>query len=108
VLVGLPSPPSAMAAVSLVVLHLPAPVALAGIALLSLLMIASFPFPRIVAATAPLMAGWWGLAGLAAAGLIPSWPVAAFTLVALSGLLLGVPLRRARVGRGAPPPSRPT
>jgi archaetidylserine synthase len=99
VLVGLPSPPSAMAAVSLVVLHLPAPLALGGMALLSVLMIASFQFPRIVAATAPIMAGWWGLAGVAAIGLIPPWPVAAFTLVAISGLLLGVPLRRARLQR---------
>jgi archaetidylserine synthase len=96
-LVGLPSPPAAMAAVSIVVLHLPAPLALAGMALLSVLMIASFPFPRIVAATAPLMTGWWGLAGLVAVGLIPAWPVAAFTLVAISGLLVVVPLRRAGV-----------
>jgi CDP-diacylglycerol--serine O-phosphatidyltransferase len=101
VLVGLPSPPSAMAAVSLVVLHLPAPLALAGMAVLSVLMLASFPFPRIVAATAPLMTGWWALGGVAAVGLIPTWPVAAFTLVAISGLLLVVPLRRARLGRGA-------
>ena len=101
VLVGLPSPPSAMAAVSLVVLHLPAPLALAGMAALSVLMLASFPFPRIVSATAPLMTGWWALGGVAAVGLIPTWPVAAFTLVAISGLLLVVPLRRARLGRGA-------
>ena len=93
-LTGLPSPPAAMAAVALVVLHLPAPLALAAFAVLSVLMVATFPFPRIGAATAPLMAVWWGLAALVAIDLIPSWPVAVFTVVVISGLVLAVPLRR--------------
>lgn len=92
---GLPSPPSAMAAVSLVVLHPPAPVALAAIAALSILMIGSFPFPRITQVTAPLMGVWWALAATVAVGLLPPWPVAAFTLAAISGLLLVVPARLA-------------
>src|SRR5207302_11479860 len=95
------SPPSAMAAVSLVVLHLPAALALAGMVALSALLVASFPFPRIVASTAPLMGAWWALAAIAALGLIPPWPVAAFTLAVISALLVLVPLRRGRLGRGA-------
>jgi phosphatidylserine synthase len=93
-LVGLPSPPSAMAATALVVLHPPAPLALAGFVTLSALMVASFPFPRIDAATAPLMGAWWAFAAVTATRVIPPWPVAAFTLAAISGLLLLVPLRR--------------
>jgi hypothetical protein len=83
-----------MAATALVVLHPPAPLALAGFVTLSALMVASFPFPRIDAATAPLMGVWWAFAAVTATRVIPPWPVAAFTLVAISGLLLLVPLRR--------------
>jgi len=99
-LTGLPSPPSAMAAVALVVLHLPAPVALAAFATLAVLMIATFPFPRIGAATAPFMAVWWLLAGLVAVRVVPAWAVAVFTLVAMSAILLVVPLGTRRGGRG--------
>jgi hypothetical protein len=60
---GLPAPPAAMAAVALVVLHLAAPLALAAFTVLAGLMAATFPFPRIDAATAPLMAVWWGSRG---------------------------------------------
>lgn len=93
-LVGLPSPPAAMAAVSVVVLHPPAPVALGAMVALSVLMVASFPFPRITAATAPLMGVWWALAATVAVGLIPGWPVAAFTLATIGLLLLAILVRR--------------
>ena len=104
---GLPSPPSAMAAVSLVVLHPPALVALAAMAALSILMVSSFPFPRITHATAPLMGVWWALAATAAVGLLPAWPVAAFTLTAICGLLLVAPARLAGHRLRSPSSSRP-
>jgi phosphatidylserine synthase len=100
-LVGLPSPPAAMAAVSIVVLHPPAPLALALMVVLSVLMVASFPFPRITAATAPLMGAWWAFGATAAVGLLPGWPVAAFTLTTIGGLLLLVPVRRLRHATGS-------
>ena len=95
---GLPSPPAAMAALSVVVLHPPAPAALAAMVALSLLMIASFPFPRISAVTAPLMCVWWAAAGAAAVGLVPSWTVAAVTLTAIGGLLVVAVLGAAPAG----------
>ena len=104
---GLPSPPSAMAAVSLVVLHPPAPIVLAAMAALSVLMIASFPFPRITHATAPLMGVWWALAATVALGLLPPWPVAAFTLATICGLLLVAPARLAGHRLRSPSSSRP-
>ncbi|MFL5927716.1 MAG: CDP-alcohol phosphatidyltransferase family protein [Gaiellaceae bacterium] len=99
-LTGLPAAPAAMAAVSIIVLHLPPPLALAAMTSLSVLMVASFPFPRIVAKTAPLMGAWWALGGAAAFGLIPVWPVAVFTLTAIFALLLLIPLHRWSTARG--------
>jgi CDP-diacylglycerol---serine O-phosphatidyltransferase len=95
-LTGLPSPPSAMAAVSVIVLHPPPAVALGAFLTLIGLMLARFAFPRISVVTAPLMAGWWTLAALAAFGVLPAWTVAAFTLTAIAALLLSclVPSRQ--------------
>jgi CDP-diacylglycerol--serine O-phosphatidyltransferase len=95
-LTGLPSPPAASAAVSVIVLQMPAPLALAGMAGIAVLMLASFPFPRVSAATVPIMAVWWGLAALAAVGPLPTWPVAAVTLAGIAVLLLSVPVLSGR------------
>jgi CDP-diacylglycerol--serine O-phosphatidyltransferase len=94
---GLPSPPSAMAAVSVVLLHPPAPVALAAMTALAVLMLARFPFPRVSAATAPLMAAWYALAAGVVAGVFPSWPVAAFTLAMIGGLLVAGHARKTAI-----------
>lgn len=98
-LVGLPSPPSAMAAISLVVLHPPAPVALACMAALTLLLVASFPFPRIGGMITPVMVAWWAFAGVTATRVIPAWPVASFTLTLIGGLLLVILARHVLRGR---------
>ena len=98
---GLPSPPSAMAALSIIVLHPPAPLALGAMVALALLMGASFPFPRISAATAPLMGVWWAAAAAAAVGLVPPEAVAVLTLAAVGGLLVVAGMH------AAPSPRRP-
>lgn len=103
VLVGFPSPPAAMAALSIVVLHPPPLVALLAFLALAALMLGSFPFPTIRGWIVPFMAGWWVFAAVAAAGLVEPSVLAVFTLAVLTTVLASVPLR----SRPGAPPARP-
>jgi phosphatidylserine synthase len=93
-LVGLPSPPAAMAAMAVIVLHPPAPVALAAFLALAALMIAGFPFPTITGLVVPFMAFWWTFAAGAAVGLVSPRVVAIFTLAVITSALVLLPGRR--------------